>query len=46
MVVAAFIIHGDDPFAKKEFALLYAIPFLTLVFTGAGKFSLDAKLGK
>lgn len=44
MVVAAFMIHGDDPFQKKEFALLYAIPFLTLILTGAGSYSIDAKL--
>src|SRR6056297_1058602 len=44
MLVAAFLVHGDDPFQKKEFALLYAIPFFALVFTGAGKFSIDAKL--
>ena len=25
MLVAAFVIHGSDPFGKKEFALLYAI---------------------
>lgn len=41
MITAAFIIHGEDPWAKKEFALLYAIPFLALIFTGAGKFSID-----
>ena len=41
MLVATFIIHAEDPFSKKEFALLYAIPYLTLVFTGPGKFSLD-----
>ncbi len=41
MLVAAFLVHGDDPWSKKEFALLYAVPFLTLVFTGAGKFSVD-----
>ena len=45
MCVAAFVIHADDPWAKKEFALLYAVPFLTLVFTGAGKFSVDEYLG-
>jgi len=27
--------------ASKEPALLYLIPFLTLIFTGAGRFSLD-----
>lgn len=44
MLVAAFVIHGDDPFKKKEFALVYAIPFLALVFTGPGRFSVDARL--
>lgn len=42
MLVAAAVIHADDPWGKKEFALLYLIPFLSLVFTGAGKYSLDA----
>ena len=41
MMVAAFVIHAEDPFAKQEFALLYAIPFLTLIFTGPGNISID-----
>ncbi len=41
MLVAAFVVHADDPWSKQEFALLYAIPFLTLVFTGGGRFALD-----
>lgn len=41
MLVAAFVVHADDPWNKKEFALLYAIPFLTLLFTGGGRFALD-----
>jgi putative oxidoreductase len=41
MLVAAFIIHWEDPWNKKEFALLYFLPFLTLLFTGAGRFSID-----
>lgn len=41
MLVAAFLIHADDPWGKKEFALMYLLPFLTLVFTGPGKFSID-----
>ena len=44
MLVAAFIVHAGDPWGKKEFALLYAIPYLTLFFTGPGGFSLDAYL--
>lgn len=46
MLVAAFIIHGDDPWQKKEFALLYLTPFLVLVFSGAGRYSLDMMLFK
>lgn len=43
MLVAAIIVHGDDPFAKKEKAILYAICFLVLALTGAGKYSIDKK---
>lgn len=45
MVVAAFIVHADDPFKKQEFALVYLIPFVTLFFTGPGRFSADAYIG-
>lgn len=44
MLVVAGIVHADDPWNKKEFALLYAIPYLALLFAGSGKYSLDAKL--
>lgn len=46
MLVAAFIIHGADPLAKKEMALLYLIPYIVLAITGAGQYSLDYILGK
>ena len=46
MIVAVFIIHADDPFSKKEFGLLYLIPYLTILFTGAGKYSIDKIIGK
>lgn len=46
MAVAAFVIHASDPWSggspSKELALLYLIAFLTLIFTGAGRYSLDA----
>lgn len=48
MAVAALIVHANDPLtmtgpgSSKEPALLFLIPFLALVCTGAGKFSLDA----
>ena len=41
MFVAAFVHHLDDPWQKKEFALLYAIPFVVLAITGGGRYSLD-----
>lgn len=46
MLVAAFVVHGSDPWtmgpgASKEPALLFASAFLALIFTGAGKFSVD-----
>lgn len=46
MLVAAFIVHLDDPFSKKEFALLYFFGFFILIFVGSGQYSLDSYLGK
>jgi putative oxidoreductase len=46
MIVAAFMVHLNDPFGKKELALLYASGFLLLIFTGGGRFGLDALFGK
>lgn len=59
MAVAAFIVHGSDPWTmgeaakqfmagaskswgSKEPALLFLAVYLALVFTGAGRFSIDA----
>src|SRR5690606_5144513 len=41
MLTAAIVVHGADPLSKIEFALLYAVPLITLFFTGSGDFSLD-----
>jgi putative oxidoreductase len=41
MAVAAFGTHLHDPFAKKEMALLYLLPFLLFAFTGGGRISVD-----
>jgi putative oxidoreductase len=46
MVVAAFVVHGGDPFGKREMALLYLFPYLALFFTGAGRLSLDEFLSR
>tara|TARA_B100001093_G_scaffold175037_1_gene167815 strand:- start:10 stop:141 length:132 start_codon:yes stop_codon:yes gene_type:complete len=41
MLVAFTIAHDGDPFSRKEKAFVYLIAFLTLYFTGPGKYSLD-----
>jgi len=41
MLVAVAVVHRLDPWPKQELALLYAVPFLMLVFTGGGRFALD-----
>lgn len=41
MVVAAFIVHGGDPWGKKEFPLLYFGIYAAILLMGAGKYSLD-----
>ena len=44
MVVAVFIFHSGDPFAKKELGLLYLIGYITLFLSGPGKYSVDRKI--
>ena len=41
MLVAGFIAHAGDPFAVKEKAFLFLVIFITILITGAGKFSID-----
>ena len=43
MIVAAFIVHAEDPFATKEHALMYALFFLCIALLGPGKYSIDTK---
>lgn len=40
-----FMTGQSKSWASKEPALLFLIPFLALVFTGPGRFSLDALIG-
>ena len=42
MLVAAWVVHGADPWVKKELALMYAWPTLALMLTGPGRWSIDA----
>lgn len=52
MAVAAFIVHFSDPLfaasggGSKEFAAIYLIGYLGILFLGSGKYSLDALIGK
>jgi putative oxidoreductase len=43
MAVAAFIVHGADPFGVKEKALLFLTLFVTIILLGPGKYSIDKK---
>ncbi len=42
MLVAVFIRHGADPFARQELGLLYGLFSLCVMLTGSGRFGLDA----
>ena len=41
MLTAILFIHADDPWQRKEFAMMFFIPYLTLLLAGPGRFSLD-----
>ena len=41
MMVAAFVIHAADPFAKQEPALYFLLVYVVLLFAGSGKYSVD-----
>ncbi|AVR47166.1 DoxX family protein [Christiangramia fulva] len=44
MLVAVFMIHGNDPFINKELGLLYLSLYLPLLILGSGKYSFDLVL--
>ncbi len=43
MFVAIVFYHSADPFAVKELALLYLVIFITIMFLGPGRYSIDKK---
>ncbi len=45
MLVAAFVAHASDPFARKEKALLFLVGFIAIALLGPGEYSLDNKMG-
>jgi putative oxidoreductase len=44
MMVAAFVVHANDPWNKMEFALSYAVSALVLIIVGAGALGIDGLL--
>lgn len=45
MVIAFFMIHGNDVFAVKELAFIYLVVFILMYIAGPGKFSIDQIIG-
>lgn len=43
MLVAAIIVHANDPWTKKELPLLYASGYATLLLLGGGRYSVDGR---
>lgn len=41
MLVAAFIIHADDPIGKQEFPLIYTSVYMLILAFGNGRFALQ-----
>ncbi|KQR94729.1 DoxX family protein [Chryseobacterium sp. Leaf180] len=46
MGIAAFVVHGADPFSDREMSLLYAAIYMVLITVGAGKISVDYMIEK
>jgi putative oxidoreductase len=46
MIVIVFIIHSGQSLVDREHATLYLLAYLSLFFTGPGKYSLDQLLQK
>ena len=39
----AFVVHLDDPFGRKEKAVLYLVGYMIIFLLGPGKYSIDKK---
>ncbi len=44
MIVAGVIVHAEDPWARKELAVLYLVCGLVIAIAGPGRLSVDAQL--
>lgn len=43
MLTAGFIVHGADPFSKKELSLIYLLGYIVIFLMGPGKYSVDGR---
>ena len=46
MLVILFVVHAGDPIGDIERAVMYAVIFVALLFSGPGKWSVDALIKK
>lgn len=46
MATAVLVVHAEDPFGRKEMAVLYGAVALLYLSAGGGRFSVDAWLGR
>lgn len=42
MLIAVFLVHGDDPFSRQELGLHYLIAYVAILILGGGKYALDS----
>jgi putative oxidoreductase len=41
--VAIFVQHGGGPFADRELAMIYVVPFIAIALMGPGAYAVDAR---
>ncbi|WP_294238533.1 DoxX family protein [uncultured Chryseobacterium sp.] len=46
MIIAGFVVHAADPFAKQEMSLIYLAVYMLLMVFGVGKVSVDHMIEK
>jgi putative oxidoreductase len=44
LLIAAFVQHASDPWPKREFALIFMVPFVAVLIAGGGRYALDAAI--
>lgn len=46
MCVAFFAVHGGDPFAARELALVYLVVFVLMYVAGPGRYAADTLIAQ